>query len=200
MKKFFTVLLASFLTCAMLLGITACSAPEGDQTEVRVPSKELTYELNDDGTGYIVTGLGSCGDKNVVIPEIYDGQPVVGIADEAFRDEKAITGVDVPGSVKFIGDHGFRGCDLLLSVILREGVESLGERCFSSCTRLKTITIPMSLTTMSGLVFTSNTIMTDIYYGGASAPSGWDSSWKYDNSAFVHYGNCVCEKCAKQQS
>ncbi|MBO7345305.1 MAG: leucine-rich repeat protein [Clostridia bacterium] len=193
MKKLLTSLIACALACTVIFAVTACSTPSEPP---RVASKGLSFELNDEGTGYIVSSIGTCGDKVVVIPETYNEKPVVAIGDAAFKDKKAITGVDVPGSIKYIGDEGFRGCDLLASVVLAEGVEHLGERCFSSCTRLVSITIPLSMTTMSGLVFTSNTLMTDIYYKGTSIPSGWDSSWKYDNSAFVHYSTCVCEKCA----
>ena len=47
-------------------------------------SEGLTYELNDEGAGYIVTGIGTCTDSELVIPNMYNGLPVVEIRYRAF--------------------------------------------------------------------------------------------------------------------
>ena len=47
-------------------------------------TENLAYKLNDDGSGYTVTGIGTCTDKDVIIPETYRGKPVVAIGEGAF--------------------------------------------------------------------------------------------------------------------
>ena len=50
-----------------------------------VYSQGLEYTLSDDGTYYIVSGLGSCRDENIIIPESYNEKPITSIGKEAFR-------------------------------------------------------------------------------------------------------------------
>ncbi len=183
MKKLFTILIACLLACSMLLTFTACSGGEPP----RVASKGLKYELNDEETGYIVIGRGSCGDKNIVIPENYNNKPVVTIGEKAFYNDLNLTGVDIPDSVIEIGAEAFRACTIITSISLGSGVRAIGYRAFSSCDSLESIVIPISVETMEGLVFTDAGKLKDIYYAGASTPSGWDANWKYVCPAVVHY-------------
>ncbi|MDR2046688.1 MAG: hypothetical protein LBP79_02055 [Clostridiales bacterium] len=52
----------------------------------RHSTDELTYELNDTGDGYIVIDKGATKGA-IVIPEVYQGLPVVGIGDYAFAED-----------------------------------------------------------------------------------------------------------------
>ena len=42
-------------------------------------SEGLSFELNDSKTGYIVTGIGTCTDTEIIIPSKYNGLPVTSI-------------------------------------------------------------------------------------------------------------------------
>ena len=51
---------------------------------VEKASEGLSFELNDSKTGYIVTGIGTCKDTNIIIPSVYKGLPVTSIEEFAF--------------------------------------------------------------------------------------------------------------------
>jgi len=69
----------------------------------------LEYLLGEDGESYIVVGMGTCKDKRVVIPESYEGKPVVAIGDEAFANS-ALEFIAIPKTVKNIGVRAFLEC------------------------------------------------------------------------------------------
>ncbi len=66
------------------------------------------------------------------------------IAAGAFDLNEKLTSVDIPSSVKTIGESAFRSTSLT-SVILKEGLEYIGSDAFQ-CTSLKSITVPKSVT------------------------------------------------------
>ncbi len=64
----------------------------------------LTYKLN--GNEYTVTGMGSCTDLHVKIPETHNGKPVTAIAKRAFF-ENGPWEVTIPKTIKHIGLQAF---------------------------------------------------------------------------------------------
>ena len=53
--------------------------------EIKIPeSKGLEFIKNNNGMNYAVKSIGSCADKDIIIPNEYEGLPVVGILPEAF--------------------------------------------------------------------------------------------------------------------
>ena len=76
----------------------------------------MTYEINAAGTGYIVTGIGTCTDTEIVIPDMYNGLPVVEIDDWAFCYCDSLTSVVIPDSVTEIGAWAFNGCSNLTEI------------------------------------------------------------------------------------
>ena len=103
MKK----ILSLFLVFCLCLPFCSCGN-EGEYT----PSKGLDYELSEDGTYYIVTGLGSCDDSFLVIPKEYKGLPVCAVGDTAFR-KTGITHVILPETVTQIAYDAFENCSKL---------------------------------------------------------------------------------------
>ena len=59
---------------------------------------------------YIVVGIGTCKDTDLVIPSIYRGKPVTSIGDSAFYGCTGLTSVTIPDSVTSIGLEAFEGC------------------------------------------------------------------------------------------
>lgn len=66
---------------------------------------------------YLVTGLkaGTTVDT-VVIPDTYEGSPVIGIADGAFEGNTFIQRIIIPVSIKTVGNNAFNGCINLSSI------------------------------------------------------------------------------------
>ncbi len=65
-------------------------------------------------TGYIVTGVqsGFTGDT-IVIPDTYNGSPVVGIDAYAFEGNTSVKTVVIPDTVEYVGANAFNGCSSL---------------------------------------------------------------------------------------
>ena len=111
-------------------------------------SEGLEYKF--DGKGYIVTGIGTCTDTNLVIPNTYEGLPVTAIGSNAFLKCTQLTSVLLPDSIVIIDDYAFRWCYNLASINIPEGVTTIGYQAISSCAALTTITIPSSVVTIEG--------------------------------------------------
>ena len=78
----------------------------------------MEFVLNEDGSGYIVTGIGNCMDIYLVIPNSYNGLPVVSIQNFAFKGCSSIKSISVPKSITTIGIGAFCGCSSLQSIVL----------------------------------------------------------------------------------
>lgn len=168
----------------------------------------LEYTLNDEGTAYSVTGIGTATDTNIVIASEYNGLPVTSISDYAFEREMDITSVFVPGSVKTIGVSAFGDCYALRKVILNEGLISIAWYAFGAdddgilsevnlpstlqeigyaafCgTALTQITIPKSVTVIDEYAFMESYSLT-IYCEEESKPEGWAQTWNEDEQPVV---------------
>lgn len=70
-------------------------------------NESLRYTLNPDSESYSVSGMGTCTDKDVVIPSTYLGKPVTGIGSWAFNNRMSMTSVKIPDSVTSIGEGAF---------------------------------------------------------------------------------------------
>ena len=128
---------------------------------IRRSSEGLTYSLNSDGNGYTVTGIGTCTDKELIIPSEYNAKPVTSIGYKAFSDT-GLTSVTIPDSVTSIGERAFNYCDSLTSVTIGDSVTSIGNDAFAGCTGLTSITIPDSVTSIGASAFSGCTGLTSV--------------------------------------
>ncbi len=110
-----------------------------------VSANELTFELNDDGTGYIISDCDENASGDLTIPDTYKFLPVIKIDNNAFRDCEKITSVSIPDSVTSIGDYSFYSCKGLAKLVIPGSVISIGENAFSCCTNITSITIANGL-------------------------------------------------------
>ena len=86
---------------------------ECDLCEEKYMSIGLAYTLSQDQTYYIVTGIGECTDREIVIPATYQGLPVKEIGEIAFAGIAQITGITLPDSLTSIGMEAFGQCPQL---------------------------------------------------------------------------------------
>ena len=80
------------------------------------PSEGLEYTLNSDGKSYSVSGIGTCTDKDIIIPDTYENLPVTQIADYAFIFCTELTSITIPSSVTSINGWAFYHCTGLTSI------------------------------------------------------------------------------------
>ncbi|MBQ8311354.1 MAG: leucine-rich repeat domain-containing protein [Clostridia bacterium] len=222
MKKFvlLTLLLLIFmsLTACDILGTSVSNptettvpddemiAPKDEETTLSMLPKDeptqgsvgLVYELNANGAGYIVTGIGTCTDTKIVIPAMYEGLPVTSIGPRAFSHCKKLTTIIIPDTVTKIGVRAFEWCSKLQTVEMGNGVididanafeecsfvsikiganvASIGNLAFAYCFNLKSIEIPPSVTKIGALAF-MNTDLNAVYITDIAA---W-SNIKFDS-------------------
>ena len=104
---------------------------------VREHETGLVFALNSRGTAFEVTGLGSATGE-VTVPDTYRGLPVTGIADRAFYNKSAVTGVALGENIVSIGEQAFANCSYLNSVNLPVNLKTIGKMAFQSCRVLTT--------------------------------------------------------------
>lgn len=102
-------------------------------------SKGLNYELINDKREYAVAGIGTCTDKELIIPSEYNAKPVTSIGKDAFFHCTGLTSVTIPDSVTSIGYSAFDGCTGLTSVTIGGSVTSIGSYAFDGCSEIASI-------------------------------------------------------------
>ncbi len=115
----------------------------------------LEFTLSSDQKYYIVTGMGSCVDPDVVIPNNYKLLPIKEISEEAFYNNDLLESIYIPASVTKIGKNAFSLCDNLKNVIFDKDsqVKYIEESTFASCKKLTEINLPSGLSTLGEKAF-----------------------------------------------
>ncbi len=72
---------------------------------------------------------------------------------DAFRECKSLTSVEIPGSVGIVWRYVFKNCELLKTVKINEGVNQILTSAFEGCGSLESIVLPDSLTVLQGDAF-----------------------------------------------
>ncbi len=122
----------------------------------------LEYKMTEDGSGYIVVGIGICSDKNIVIPAEYEGKTVTAIDGNAFRGITSIVTVAISDGVTEIGESAFDGCTGLNSITIPNSVTEIGDYAFYECTGLASVTMSNSVTEIGESAFYGCSSLTSI--------------------------------------
>ena len=172
------------------------------------PSEGLEYTLNSDGKSYKVSGIGTCTDKDIIIPDTYENLPVTNIGISAFMYCTKITSITISNSVTSIDDRAFMNCTELTNITIPNSVTSIGFYTFFKCTKLTSITIPNSVTKIDVGAFLGCTGLTSIMIPesvtsiGDSVFSGCTGLTNIDvDSKNTHYhsvNNCLIETASKK--
>lgn len=116
----------------------------------------IRYKITSDSTVTVYEGYNPySGEVNIPSTIYYNNKTysVTGIDEWAFKSCAGLTGVTIPGSVRYIGRRAFEACIGLTSVTIPNSVRSIGESAFSDCTSLTSVTIPNSITSIGQNTF-----------------------------------------------
>lgn len=122
---------------------------------LRNTENDLTFKLNKEGTGYVITEYLCVTYDTVVIPETHNGLPVVGIEYAAFMNHAEIKTLVLPAQLEYIGKESFYGCSSFEELVIPDYVTTIGEGAFEGCSCLKKVTLPVGLESIGRLAFAS---------------------------------------------
>ena len=158
--------------------------------DIENPSQGLELAekyAKDYGDCYIVTGIGTCEDVDIVIPSTVNGKPIVEIADNAFLGNNNIKSVYCGNRVTKIGKMAFQKCKNLKKAVIPDSVTALGNQAFcdsgvqevtlsdriatmgratfSRCQSLKSVKLPRALTVIPEQAFVACTSLKEVELG-----------------------------------
>ena len=105
----------------------------------KVRPESVGLEFDEYEGGYAVIGIGSCTDKEILIPSTHNGKPVVAIGVSAFERNASIEYVMIPDSVTTVRSGAFAGCTSLKYVVFPDGVRTISDNTFMGSTSLESI-------------------------------------------------------------
>ncbi|MDM8144520.1 leucine-rich repeat domain-containing protein [Bacteroides eggerthii] len=112
-----------------------------------------------------------------------------GLGDELFY-ESGLKHINLPSSLKYIGERCFDGCRELPEIKLPEGIKNIGRWAFRDLSALKTISLPASLEEVGDEAFQGCTSLEHVDYHVPEA-SGKSIFQFCEQIASVHLGNTV---------
>ena len=134
-------------------------------------SNGLDVEVDVDKKTCVITGIGTCTDTVVNIPEKISDYIVVGIADKAFSEQTQITKVTLPKYIKTLGQRAFYGCTGLTEFTIPESVTSIGHQIFHKCDNLETVYYNSSFSPDEDMIFLNYSSIKNIVFGGETIPA-----------------------------
>jgi len=158
----------------------------GEVLEEKEYSEGLTFALSDDGKSYIVTGIGTCADEDILIPPVYNSFPVTIIGYRAFFGRTSLTSITIPDSVTKIGSSAFSGCSGLTNITIQDGVTEISDFAFQNCTGLTSVTIGSGVTSVGRGAFSGCTGLTSVHITDIAAWLGISFSEESNPLYYAH--------------
>ena len=109
---------------------------EGDETtdgNEATYSEGLVFTLSEDQSSYMLSGVGTCRDSEIIIPATYENRPVTVIKSYTFENCDWLTKVTIPNSIVEIEGSAFYNCPQLDKLIIPESVTKLDGGSIQNC-------------------------------------------------------------------
>lgn len=141
-----------YVTCAVKpsVGANLSVIVKSDQLTL----DNITYRVNPATNEATVIGHDDNLGKSANIPTTFKAPfsernvyTPTGIGDGAFADTD-ITDINMPGTIRGIGQRAFAGCASIQAVTLPEGVITVGAEAFSGCTSLVALHLPSTVASL----------------------------------------------------
>ncbi len=184
--RMFGTVLILFIFCLTLTMAYSEDPLQGSEI-METDSGLFTYSEPSDGNVYI-TGFTSPEDypEQIVFPRFSpNGNLIVGITKNAFKDKKKLRSISFQDNILSIGDSSFKDCTLLRQANLAEGLETINgggdgsHGAFNGCIKLQSITIPSTVKSIGGHAFWGCSQLT-----GLTILPGEDYELSIDDNAF----------------
>lgn len=95
---------------------------------------------------------GLAGSNDVVVPDMVDGQSVVGIRGDVFYNTD-IYSIVLPETIDTIRGHAFESCTNLHKIQMSKKLKYIGASAFSECNSLEAVDLPESVTYIGSNAF-----------------------------------------------
>lgn len=132
------------------------------------PVNDTPWFYIEDGILYFDEGLYT-GPAELTVPEQIQGQTVLGLGQDCFRDCTMLTTVILPDTIEIIGKSAFSGCTSLRGIYIPEGVTLIHPYAFANCTALEAICIPSTTEYIGNNCFDGCEKLSYILYNGEFA-------------------------------
>ena len=144
----------------------------------------LNFTLSEDGNSYMVNGFNGESSEIVIIPNEYNGLPVVSIGTSAFQNDSVIKEIYINEGITKIDSKAFMSTKNLIKIIMPSTLKNISSSTFYNCIRLTNIEIPSSVTSIGEYAF-EGCISLIIYCETSSELIDWDPDWNYSNCPVV---------------
>lgn len=154
-------------------------------------SNGLSFLSNGDGT-CAIDGLGDCTDTFIIVPSMSpDGEIVVEIADNAFKNCNKIKGIEFADTVKRIGAYAFYGSNIR-EITIPSTVKEIGNYAFAGCKYLEGIEVESgnpNYSSSSGVLYNKDGSTLITY------PAGKDENFVIISRDVTEIANMAFHKC-----
>lgn len=121
------------------------------------------YEEVDGGYGLRYYTSSVIPEKDIVIPDYYNGKPVVSLRGEVFKDLFTAETIQVPETVTEIRGQAFQNCRKLRQVNIPHGITEIKAETYRDCRALESIEIPDGVTRIGAHAFRNCDSLTEVY-------------------------------------
>jgi hypothetical protein len=116
------------------------------------PLESLKFEIGDDGSYYVIAGIGSYKSNTLVLPTEYNGKPVKNVGVEAFMGNDTLKKLIIPAGID-IGDRAFYNCKILDTLEILDSNTKFGIAAFMGCGDLENVSLPDNMKEITSNMF-----------------------------------------------
>ncbi len=137
MNKLLKKILILCLSVVSVACFSACDSCGGGEEQAKV---EIIYTLVDGGYSVSLAKGSPTVDFTVEIPDTYNGEPVIEIAEKGFANRMFLTEVKMPDTIKKIGKEAFANTGIT-TLTMPTTVEGIGAYAFGGCKYLEEVVL-----------------------------------------------------------